>query len=318
MQSTFSPSSLSCFEKCPKQYWFRYVEKLPVDTEGIEAFVGKRVHEVLERLYQFALEGLVPSLERVLYRYHANFEAAFDADRIRIARAGTDIELYRRNGSRCLENYYRRHYPFDADETIGIERKIGFRLGGDPAYRLRGIIDRVVRRRDGTLEIHDFKTGRRVPKQEELDRDRQLGLYELGLRDELGESGPVRLVWHYLLPNQVRHSERDEAQREQLRLETREIIDRIRREDTWKAKTSALCGWCEFREHCPAVQTAELAPEEPMPREIAPPALEEAPVPSEPVAPSLEAPPREPATAEPAAADGETAANAGDGQLSLL
>ena len=257
MQSTFSPSSLNCFEKCPKQYWFRYVEKRPVDTEGIEAFVGKRVHEVLERLYQFAAEGMVPSLERVLYRYHANFEKAFDAERIRIARAGTDVDLYRRNGSRCLENYYRTHYPFDADETIGIERKIGFALGGDPKYKLRGIIDRVARTREGVLEIHDFKTGRRIPKQDELDRDRQLGLYELGLRDELGETGPIRLVWHYLLANQVRVSERGAEQREQLRVETRNVIDRIRTEQTWKTKTSALCGWCEFRDACPAVAAAE-------------------------------------------------------------
>ena len=54
VQQVFSHSSLSSFETCPKKYQFRYVLKVPADTEGIEAFVGKRVHEVLERLYQFA------------------------------------------------------------------------------------------------------------------------------------------------------------------------------------------------------------------------------------------------------------------------
>ena len=68
MQDTFSHSSLNCFETCPKQYHFRYVEKIPVDLEGIEAFMGKRVHEDLERLYLFDAEGKVPSLDRVLYR----------------------------------------------------------------------------------------------------------------------------------------------------------------------------------------------------------------------------------------------------------
>ena len=75
MQKTFSPSSLNCFEKCPKQYWFRYVAKVPVETEGIEAFVGKRVHEVLERLYQFVAEDMVPSIERVVYmKYYGQLD----------------------------------------------------------------------------------------------------------------------------------------------------------------------------------------------------------------------------------------------------
>ena len=34
VQAVFSPSSLRCFETCPKQYHFRYVEKRRVDVEG--------------------------------------------------------------------------------------------------------------------------------------------------------------------------------------------------------------------------------------------------------------------------------------------
>jgi len=94
VQSTFSPSSLSCFENCPKQYHFRYVEPLDVDREGIEAFVGKRVHEVLERLYRFVAEGLVPSRAKVLWRYQQNFEAQFDPARVRIVREGTEVGWY--------------------------------------------------------------------------------------------------------------------------------------------------------------------------------------------------------------------------------
>lgn len=261
MQSTFSPSSLSCFENCPKQYYFRYVERIRVETEGIEAFVGKRVHEVLERLYLFVAEGLVPSLERVVARYYANFDEHYEPERIRIVREGTDAAEYRRSGARCLENYYRRQYPFDGDETLGLEKKVHFSLDGEGRYRLRGIIDRLVRARDGALEIHDFKTGRRIPRQQDLDRDHQLGLYELGVRQELGEEGPVRLVWHYVYRDQVRTSCRSGEQREALRERTQRAIDRIRAETEWEPRPSGLCGWCEFRDVCPAV--AGAAPEAP-------------------------------------------------------
>ena len=48
MLSVFSHSRLSSFEKCPKQFHFRYVLHIPAESESVEAFLGKRVHEVVE------------------------------------------------------------------------------------------------------------------------------------------------------------------------------------------------------------------------------------------------------------------------------
>ena len=280
MQSTFSPSSLNTFEKCPKQYHFRYVVKLPVSGESIEAFVGKRVHEVLEKLYRFVGDhGKPPTLEQVQWRYRQNFDSQFDAAQVRIVRSENDRAYYLENGARCLDNYYRRHYPFDGDETLGLERTLRFELQGADAergYAVRGVIDRLVRARDGVLEIQDFKTGRYIPRQQELDRDRQLGLYELGIRRHWGEDEPIRLVWHYLLSNQVRTSQRTPEQRAALGRETTELIDRIRSEQVWAARPSKLCDWCEYRDFCPAA-----GGESPLPaRATAPPTPEAAPTPA--------------------------------------
>lgn len=259
MQETFSHSSLSCFETCPKQYHFRYIEKIRVDLEGIEAFMGKRVHEILERLYLFVAEGKVPSLDRVLSRYRQNWEERFDADRIRIVRSGTHPGFYRSNGARCLENYYRRHYPFDADETLGLEKRIQFQIDEEGEYKIRGVIDRLVRARDGALEIHDFKTGARVPSQASLDGDRQLALYEIGVRQQLGEEGAVRLVWHYVLSNQLRTSLRTPEQLVDLRADTALLIDRIRSEEEWAPSPGPLCDWCDYKEICPLFRKPEEA-----------------------------------------------------------
>ena len=251
MQQVFSHSSLSSFETCPKKYQLRYVLKVPADSEGIEAFVGKRVHEVLERLYQFASRDMVPSLARVIARFRANWDEQYDAERLRIVRTELGPEDYQRAGERCLENAYRRLYPFD-DETIGLEHAVQFPLDGEGRYAVRGVIDRLVRARDGALEIHDYKTGRRLPSQDELDRDRQLALYEIGMRAALREEGEVRLVWHYLLQNQVRVSRRTPEQLDALREVTCRTIDRIRAEEAWDARPGKLCAWCEYRSICPA------------------------------------------------------------------
>jgi putative RecB family exonuclease len=260
VQSVFSPSSLSCFENCPKQYFFRYVEPIEVAHESIEAFVGKRVHEVLEKLYRFVKNDMVPSLPRVLWRYRQNFDALFDPSRVRIVREGAPHGWYRSLGERGLTNYYRTNWPFEDAKRTEVEQAIRFVLDPAGRYSVRGIIDRLVKTHDGVLEIHDFKTGRRVPSQEQLDRDRQLGLYELGVRERFPEAEEVRLFWHYVVPNQTRTSTRSREQRETLREETARAIDNIRSERDWAPRPSGLCDWCEFRPHCPAFGGAPPPP----------------------------------------------------------
>ncbi len=262
----YSHSRLSSFESCPKKFEYRYVLKLPSDTEGIEGFMGKRVHEVLERLYQFTGDGKIPSLGRVLERFRSWWDEHYDATRVRIVRTENDAEHYRLIGERCLTNYYRRFYPFDGDETLGLEERVFFALDNEEKYRIQGIIDRIVRAPDGAIEIHDFKTSARAPTQKQLDRDRQLALYQLGLSKRYGADQPMRLVWHYLAPNQTRTSERTPEQLESLRRETMGLIDRIRVETRWEAKPGPLCRWCEFNDRCPAYPDRPTNAEPPPPR----------------------------------------------------
>lgn len=263
MPTIYSHSRLACFEKCKKQFHYRYIEKRPVDTEGIEAFVGKRVHEVIEKLNRFVARGVVPSLPKVLQRFRTDWDEQFQPERVRIVRAENPPEFYRESGERCLGNHYRRNYPFDRDESLGIEQHVGFALDEDGRYRVRGIIDRVVRAADGAIEIQDYKTGRWVPSQQELDQDRQLALYQIGVEGRYDGAAPVRLVWHYLLRDQVRVSTRTPEQLAELRTRTIELIDRVEAEQDFEPQPSSLCSWCEFNDVCPAMQsktTAAVAP----------------------------------------------------------
>ena len=259
--TVYSHSRLNTFENCPKQFQFRYVLKIPQDSEGIEAFVGKRVHEVLERLYEFVDRGQVPPLQKVVDRYYQLFDEHFDADRIRIVKTGVDVPFYRELGSRCLNNYYRKHYPFDVGETLGIEERVLFELDELGAYKMQGIIDRIARAPDGAIEIIDYKTGQWVPNQDKIDKDRQLALYQIGLQKVYGPQQPIRLVWHYVAKNITRTSERTNEQLENLKRETIDVIDAIQRETAYQPKKSRLCDWCEYKSICPLFQEKnELSP----------------------------------------------------------
>ena len=150
-------------------------------------------------------------------------------------------EDYQRAGERCLENAYRRLYPFD-DETLGLEHAVQFPLDGDGRYAVRGVIDRLVRARDGVLEIHDYKTGRRLPSPGRArPRSPARALRDRRARARSHEEGEVRLVWHYLLQNVVRVSTRTPEQLAALRARTCRTIDRIRaEEDVGRAPEQAL------------------------------------------------------------------------------
>ncbi len=255
----YSHSRLSSFENCPKQFEFRYVQKIPSESESIEAFVGKRVHEILERLYLFVGRGQIPGVEKVIQRYQVLWEETYDADRVRIVREGTPLSFYRQLGEQCLRSYYARHYPFDEDETLGIEKRVIFPLDEAGEYRMQGIIDRISRARDGTIEIHDYKTGARVPSQRMLDQDRQLALYQIGLSGEFGDGVPFRLVWHYVAKNQTRTSTRTPEDLASLREATIERIDEIQQATEYPARKIALCNWCEYKSRCPLHVSAEQA-----------------------------------------------------------
>ncbi len=262
----YSNSRLSAFENCPKLFEFRYVLNVKTETESIESFVGKRVHEVLERLYHHVgRHGKPPSLRQMLDRFHKDWRLHWH-DAVGIARPEFTLEYYQELGERCLENYYRSHYPFDAGETIAIEEVLQFQLDSAGRYPARGIVDRIVRTGSGAYEIHDYKTGSYLPPQKRLDSDRQLALYQIGLQQQRDDVESVELVWHYLAHNRTCRSRRTPEALDRLRAETISLIDRVEATSVYPAKPGPLCRWCEYRQMCPeALLPAPI--EEPPPQE---------------------------------------------------
>ena len=67
----YSNSRLGTYENCPQQYKLNYLDKikLPEEQEGIEAFLGSRVHETLQKLYQDLKYTKVNSLGELVGDY---------------------------------------------------------------------------------------------------------------------------------------------------------------------------------------------------------------------------------------------------------
>jgi putative RecB family exonuclease len=247
---TYSHSQLSTYETCPHQYKLSYIDKIKIETEGIEAFMGSRVHDALEKLYRDLKVTKLNSLEEILDYYHQSWGKNWN-EMIQIIRKDYTAEDYKRLGERCITEYYKRYYLFDQGKTLGLEENIYFALDEEKGYWIRGFIDRLALCDQSILEIHDYKTSGRLPSQEDVNSDRQLAFYQMGVEGKWKDIQEVRLVWHYLAFDAEIRSSRTPEKLHQLRRETLELIQKIESDRQFLPKEGALCDWCDYQAFCP-------------------------------------------------------------------
>jgi len=248
---TYSHSKLEAFETCPLKFKYRYIERLdaPIE-ETVETFVGSRVHDAFEKLYNDLQLEKLNSLEELIEFYRAVWQKEWNPG-VKITREGLTEQHYFEYGVRCIRQYYERFQPFNQSLTLATELRLSFALDASDRYRMTGFVDRVARRADGTYEIHDYKTARLLPAQEILDRDRQLALYQIGLRRQWPQAERIELIWHYVHNDTTLTSRRTPEQLEALRQATIEGIARIEAETKFQPQKGEWCDWCEYQPLCP-------------------------------------------------------------------
>jgi putative RecB family exonuclease len=248
---TYSHSRLETFRNCPRQFKIQYIDKIKTETESIEAFMGGIVHEVLEKLYKDVSMTKIPTRDEVLAHYDKVWDEKWH-DGITVVKKDYTPDNYREVGRKCAAEYYDGHHPFDDTRTIALEHLVFFPLDEDEDYWVRGFIDRVAVTDDGRYEIHDYKTSGRLKTQGQIDKDRQLALYQIAVQRDWKDAKSVELVWHYLAFGKELRSARSADQLEELKRETMELIRSIEDESVFRPRESALCGWCAYQEYCPA------------------------------------------------------------------
>jgi putative RecB family exonuclease len=226
------------------------VDEIPAPIRGIELHLGVSVHAALERLYLEVREGRTPSFDEVLSFYVKQWVADYSPE-LRIVRAGTTARDYFETGRHMLRNYYRRFHPFTQSATLGLEDEFLVPLSTD--HDVRGIIDRISKAEDGSLEIHDYKTSRRLPNDSQVDADFQLALYELALRHRWPEAAQISLIWHYLAFDKDIRITKTAEQLQTVRQNTLFLIESIVSAKEFPPNVTALCDWCEYKRICPAM-----------------------------------------------------------------
>lgn len=245
----FSHSKLQVYERCPLQYKFQYLTNLKAKQDStVEAFMGSCVHGTMELLYRDLQKTKLNSLADLLKFYDELWRVEWN-DKIVINNKEFTKKHYFDLGVKCIKNYYEKYHPFDQDQTLGVEKKINLKWG---EVEIVGYVDRLSREKKDVYAVHDYKTGS-IMEQEYADKDRQLALYSIAIKQTFKAAKKVKLIWHYVAYGEDIISERTNQELETLKQNILKIIGEINRaekEDNFPAHESK-CEWCGFWEHCP-------------------------------------------------------------------
>jgi DNA helicase-2/ATP-dependent DNA helicase PcrA len=229
-----SYSAIATYRDCPKQYWYRYEQRLPA-VQSAEAVQGVVLHEVLRRAGE-ARQRSEKVTAAVLSALHDEVwsATAFPDSR----RAPT----FKRNGAEQLESY-RKRGGFESKPEY-LEQAFSVDVGG---WTLRGVIDRVDRTESG-WRILDYKTGRPVTRGR---RDLQVALYAIGAASALSvESQGLELEVVYLASGETVPLDRPDALVAEAKKQGAEVADGVRAGRFEAKPDRRRCRLCPYRLAC--------------------------------------------------------------------
>ncbi len=256
---TFSHSQLHTYSECPLQYAFQKVYRIPsAETPGYFEF-GHVIHHAFEVYARQRRDAVAAGLPPPGYEtLRQAFDEAYEP------RNFVDEHAARHYADRA-EPALRRFYD---REVANLAEAVGFELGftlqidagaDEPPVLMYGVIDRIDRHADGSIEITDYKTGR-SKNQADVDRDEQLSTYALAMASgavlDPKSNKPLpaasKLTLYFTERDLALSTTRSPEQLAEFRATVIEKARRIRGGDFTANPDMWRCGRCEYRLICPS------------------------------------------------------------------
>jgi len=253
----FSFSQLAAFEKCPLQYKFAFILKIPVRGKAVFSF-GKTMHNALceflktinekdsqGNLFGSAKSGTRYNLDSLIKVYEKNWIDQWYEDK-------KQKQEYYKLGKRIIKDFYnqfKKNPPeiFRVNDKIALELPFKLKI---KEHILKGVIDRVDKIGEG-IKIIDYKTGKFKEKLSPEDKQ-QLLIYQIAA-EEVFKLKVSELSYYYLNEGKMISflgSDKDkEKQKEKILSE----IEKIKSSD-FSPTPGWQCKFCDFKDICEHAQ----------------------------------------------------------------
>lgn len=253
----FSYSQIAAFSKCPLQYKYAHILKIPTRGKATFSF-GKTIHNTLYRFLNSICNGCLIDQKDLFGNSHKTNKSPEYDDLIQIYKKewiddwyhdSLERKDYYKKGKQNLKiffNDYMERKPtiLFLDDKPALEKIFKLKLNGD---NFVGAIDRIDQNK-GEIEILDYKTGN--PKDKLTPQDKlQLLIYQL-VSFKVFNLTPSKLTYYYLdngsqfsfMPS---HKEIEKTEKD--------IIERIKRikNSNFAPSPGIQCNFCDFKDICP-------------------------------------------------------------------
>ena len=245
-----SYSGLETFSTCPAKYKFQFIDRIKVPRSK-EAVFGTLIHDCLKMFHEPS--GPTPLTEDELLKY---FTEKWDSN---LYQDKQEEAFAFHQGIEILKKYYLQNQGITFN-IINLETLFEAPIleknsqTQQELHQITGRIDRIDKLTDGTFEVIDYKTTKKMPAQEEVDKNFQLSVYYLGLANRWPslqeENRPVKLSLYYLRHGEKLSTIRTNQQIEESKQKILSIIDQIK-ENSFEPRSNPLCGWCQYQPYCP-------------------------------------------------------------------
>ncbi len=148
---TLSPTSLNCYLKCPRQFFYSYVLSIDVaEADWDAASYGNIIHKILEDSLRNALNG------NGYYSEAESVEIFQKKMSYTLFKNKENIDKYTQRGLRYFKNNYKHFIQYGVSLIDNVEERFDGVNFKDK--RLNGKIDRIEKLSDSTYALYDYKT----------------------------------------------------------------------------------------------------------------------------------------------------------------
>lgn len=234
----YSPTRIALYLFCPRAYRFYYDRGLKWGGATAGNTFGGNLHRVLQHFHERGGPAEISAEELIAELRNRWTTAGFAS----AAEAETELAT----GEAVLLQYYQS--ALEAGRvTLWTEKTVQHRYED---FVLFGKVDRLDRRADGSLEIVDYKSGRRTVSEDEVRSSLALKIYQL-LVARMHPGVPVHTGIHCLRSGQCVTVKRSNTELEELEREIIEIVHSIMTDREMTARPGEQCRTCVYPRICP-------------------------------------------------------------------
>lgn len=252
-----SYSALDTYKTCPRKYKYQEVDKIKTPKK-LEQVFGTIIHSALK--FMFERNPLYPTIDEIVDFYSKAWgETAVKIAWVSESEKERKEKIYFEEGLKMLKNFYKKNSPWNFN-PVELESRFMVEVLDEEngnKHTLGGIMDRLDKDPSSDFyEIIDYKTSKRMPSEDSLADNLQLGLYALAVKKRWPslKDEQIKLSLYFLKHNEkisiAASPENLDRVKRRILTTVKEIEKRLETGD-FPPLPGPLCDYCGYRNICP-------------------------------------------------------------------